>query len=103
MKIEWSIRSRTDLRELKNYISQDSPHYARRFIARIIDNVEKLVDFPDIGRKVPEAEDRDDVRELIFQGYRIIYLYQDDFIYIVTVMHGSRDLSGMEDKPWDVG
>lgn len=102
MKIEWSARSRTDLRELKKYIGQDSPHYARRFIARIIASVEKLADFPDVGRKVPEAEENNDVRELIFQGYRIIYLHQADHIYIVTVIHGSRDLTGMENKLWNV-
>lgn len=73
MDIEWSARSRKDLRALRNYIGQDSPHYARRFVARIIDNVEKLTEFPEVGRKVPEAEDHEDVRELIFQGYRIIY------------------------------
>ncbi len=103
MKIEWSARSRTDLQKLKNYIGQDSPYYARRFIARIIASVEKLADFPDMGREVPEAEEREDVRELIFQGYRIMYLRQPNHVYIVTVIHGSRDLSGMNDKPWDVG
>ncbi len=103
MRIEWSARSRIDLQELKNYIGQDSPHYARRFIARIIASVENLAGFPDIGREVPEAEEREDVRELIFQGYRIIYLRQPDRIYIVTVIHGSRDLLGMDDKPWDGG
>ena len=102
MKIEWSARSRNDLRALKDYISEDSPYYARRFITRIIASVERLADFPDIGRKVPEAEERTDIRELIFQGYRIIYLHQENHIYIVTVLHGSRDLSGM-DKLWDVG
>ncbi len=74
MKINWSARSRSDMQQLKNYIGQHSPHYAKRFIARIIASVEKLAKFPDIGRKVPEAEERNDVRELIFQGYRIIYL-----------------------------
>ena len=57
----------------------------------------------DLGREVPEAKERKDVRELIFQGYRIIYLRQPSFIYIVAVIHGSRDLSGMENKPWDIG
>lgn len=103
MKIEWSVRARTDLLELKNYIGLGSPHYARRFIVRIIASVEKLADFPYVGRKVPEDEERKDVRELIFQGYRIIYLHQTDHVYIVTVMHGSRDLSGIDNKPWDMG
>ncbi len=70
MVIEWSLRARTDLRDLKAYIAKDSPYYARRFTERIIASVEKLVDFPKIGRPVPEAESRDDVRELIYRGYR---------------------------------
>ena len=94
---------RVDLQELKNYIGQDSPYYARRFITRIISSVENLADYPDIGREVPEAEEREDVRELIFQGYRIIYLRQPNRIYIMTVIHGSRDLSGIDNKLWDGG
>ena len=101
MKIEWSARSKNDLQELKNYIGQDSPHYARRFIARIIASVEKLTDFSELGRKVPEAEKRNDIRELIHQGYRIIYLIESDRIFIITIIHGSRDLSAKENQAWN--
>jgi len=66
------------------------------FIAK---NLEK---FPELGRQVPEAEERGDVRELIFQGYRIIYLHQTAHVYIAAVTHGSRDLIGMENRPWEV-
>jgi len=55
-----------------------------------------------MGRKVPEAGHRDDVRELIVQGYRIIYLTHPEKVFIVTILHGSRDLAGEEVKPWDV-
>ena len=55
--------------------------------------------FPELGRKVLEAEEREDVRELIFQGYRIIYLHYPDHVYIVTVIHGSRDLNSMKNIP----
>ena len=100
MRIEWSARSGNDLLELKTYIGQDSQHYARRFVARIIANVDKLVDFPKLGRRVPEAENRKNVRELIFQGYRIIYMAQPDTVSIITVIHSSRDLSDVEKQPW---
>lgn len=72
MVIEWSARARTDILELRTYIAQDSPHYARRFIEKIFKAVETLTEHPQIGRKVPEA-DREDIRELLFQNYRIIY------------------------------
>jgi len=101
--IEWSQRARADIRDLKAYIAKDSPYYSRRFTERVIASVEKLEEFPKIGRPVPEAEGRDDVRELIYQGYRIIYLTKPDRVFIVTIMHGSRDLAGNEVKPWDVG
>lgn len=52
---------------------------------------------------MPEAASRDDVRELIVQGYRIIYLLQTEQLLILTVIHGSRDLAGSEKKPWEEG
>jgi len=54
--IEWSRRTRTDIRDLKDYIAKDSPYYARQFTEPIVASVEKLVDFPKIGRPVPEAK-----------------------------------------------
>jgi len=55
-----------------------------------------------MGRKVPEADNRNDVRELIVQGYRIIYLLQTpEKLQILTVLHGSRDLGGEDKKPWE--
>ena len=101
--IEWSHRASADIRNLKAYIAKDSPYYARRFTERIVTSVEKLAEFPKIGRPVPEAEGREDVRELIYQGYRIIYRTKPDRVQVVTVIHGSRNLAAEEIKPWDVG
>lgn len=101
MVIEWSRRARADIQDLKAYIAKDSPYYARRFVERIVACVEKLAEFPKIGRGVPEAEGREDVRELIYQGYRIIYLTRPDRIFIVTIIHGGWDLAAKEVKPWD--
>lgn len=101
MVIEWSRHARTDIRDLNAYIAKDSPHYARRFTERIVGSVEKLAEFPKIGRPVPEAEGRDEVRELIYQGYRIIYLTRPEWVFIVTIVHGSRNLAAKEVKPWN--
>ena len=102
MVIEWSQRARADIRDLHAYIAKDSPYYARRFTDKIITSVEKLIKFPKIGRVIPEAEGRDDIRELIYQGFRIIYLLKSDNVFIVTILHGSRDLAASELKPWDI-
>jgi toxin ParE1/3/4 len=60
-----------------------------------------LKDFPEIGRHVPEAE-REDIRELIFQGYRIIYRVGQQRVDILTTLHGSRDLTGQTVKSWEI-
>jgi toxin ParE1/3/4 len=99
--IKWSRRARADIRDLKAYIAKDSPYYARRFTERIIASVQKLARFPKIGRVVAEADGREDVRERIYQGYRIIYLTRPEQVFIVTIVHSSRDLAAKEVKPWD--
>ena len=43
------------------------------------------------GRRVPEF-DRDDLREMIKRGYRIVYLVSDEQIEILTVSEGHRQL-----------
>jgi toxin ParE1/3/4 len=101
MRLVWSNTARNDLKQLNAYIGQDSPIYARQFIQRILTRVETLPDFPNLGRHVPEAN-RDDLREIVFQGYRVIYQAADDHILILTVVHGSRDLNDPGNRPWEV-
>jgi plasmid stabilization system protein ParE len=52
---------------------------------------------------VPEAGNAENIRKLLFQNYRIIYLYQNNDVYILSVIHGNRDLQGIGHKPWAVG
>jgi plasmid stabilization system protein ParE len=96
----WSNTARNDLKQLNAYIGQDSPVYARQFIQRMLARVEGLSGFPNLGRRVPEA-DRDDIREIVFQGYRIIYQTAADHIRVLTVLHGSRDLNNTNNRPWE--
>ena len=101
MQIEWTDPALEDLKIIRDYIAKDSPFYARNFIERLFDATTRLEDFPKSGRPVPEAEGRDDIREVIYQGYRIIYLLLTDRLQVIAVIHGSRDLEGQKVKPWD--
>ena len=102
MRIEWATSARANLLELYDYIAEDSPQNAERFITRLFDAIDHLADQPKMGRHVPEADNRDDVRELIFHDYRIIYHLQTEYVYIVNVLHGSRNLQRLRVKPWEV-
>lgn len=104
MKIEWSPRAEREVTQLRDYIAQDLPFYARQFTERLVAAVERLSTLPRSGRKVPEAGHQDAIREVIFQGYRIVYRVRDEqqLVQIVTVLHGTRDLANME-PPWQAG
>lgn len=71
------------------YISQDSPGYSEYYTKGILEKIDYLINFPKMGRKVPESDDPND-RELIFQRYRIIYNISHETITIEMIIHGSR-------------
>ena len=74
VKIKWSPLTIEDLREILHFMSKNSPEFSNYFKASIFEKIEFLSRFPQMGRKVPEV-DNTNKRELIFQNYRIIYLY----------------------------
>lgn len=97
MKILWSEPSISDLKNIKDYIAKDSSYYVVIFIEKIINAVEKLGNFPFVGRIVPECGDKH-IREVIYQHYRIIYKINDKAVIILTIVYGGRDLSGWAKK-----
>ncbi len=101
MRIDWTEPSLLDLEGIKDYIAKDSAYYANWFVAKVIAAAEHLEDFPLLGRLVPEAK-QENIRELLFHHYRIIYRVEAERILMLTVIHGSRDLSQKKPKPWDV-
>jgi toxin ParE1/3/4 len=102
MKIVWTEPAVEDLRELHAYIARDSEMYASGFVERIILAAERLVDHPRVGRVVTETND-ENIRELLFQRYRIIYRVKDDCVEMLSVIHGARDLEELKPAPWEVG
>jgi len=99
-QLVWSPAALADLAGVCDYISRDSEHYAKLFAQRIFAAVEMLALFPESGRIVPEY-DRRDLRELLFQDYRIVYRVRENEVQIAAVVHGARLLSNIweSDEP----
>ena len=88
--VKWSQPARMDLKQIHDYIAKDSKYYAKNVAQRIVEKTEKLMDFPEIGRIVPEMDDPN-IRELFIYSYRLIYEITPDGIEILAVIHGKRD------------
>lgn len=101
MKLFWTEPAIQDLRDLRDYIAADSDFHAADFIASIITRGERLTTFPMIGRIVPEAQG-EDVREILYRSYRIIYRLVGERVDVLAVIHGTRNLWSQEPKPWEI-
>lgn len=100
MKIEWSELAITDLENIRDYISKDSTFYASIFIEKVLSSVEKLSSLPQLGRQVSESND-ENIREIVYHNYRIMYRVDNLRILVLAVLHGSRDLEKLN-KPWEI-
>ena len=91
MRIIWSPLAVDRASELADYIAQDKPSAAEKWIDTVFSKVEQLKSFPEIGRIVPEINDSQ-FRELIYGNYRIIYRIETKQISILTIRHGRQIL-----------
>jgi addiction module RelE/StbE family toxin len=91
--IVWSPRALRDIESIRDYIASDSPRIAELVVERIIQTVERLEEFPESGRKVPERNDAE-IREVISRPYRVVYRLSGTNVEIITVFRASRLL------PW---
>jgi toxin ParE1/3/4 len=92
LKLIWSQLAIDDLDDIAKFIAKDSEDYAKIFVRKIVEQVERIPDFPLLGRVVPEIQD-EQVRERIYQNYRLVYRIKDDSIEIVRVFHHGRQLN----------
>lgn len=88
MRIVWSPLALERVEDIAQYIADDKPSAAVEWVDGIFDTVERLADFPQSGRVVPEVGGRR-IREVVFGTYRIIYSVRDQ-IDILTVRRSSQ-------------
>ncbi|MFK8013302.1 MAG: type II toxin-antitoxin system RelE/ParE family toxin [Marinicellaceae bacterium] len=87
MKLSFSKDARSDLERLKEFIASKNPTTAFRIINEVIDRINKLVNFPDLGIQVKKAPVPDALRDLYILDYHIRYLKLSKTIIIVRVWH----------------
>ena len=91
MKIIWSPLAIDRASEIAEYIAQDKPSAAEKWINTVFSKVEQLKSSPEIGRIVPEIRN-EQFRALIYGNYRIVYRIEKEQISILTIRHGKQIL-----------
>ena len=88
----WSFPAKQDLKKIYDYIARDSKYYAEKVSQDILERSEKLNEFPEIGRIVPEIGEVN-IREVIVYSYRLIYEISSDKIEVLALIHCKQDFS----------
>lgn len=86
MRIRVSKEFRKKLDAQIDYIAKDKPIAARRFKNRLFEEIKKIPGFPYSYRR-SIFFDNEDVRDLIYKGYVIVFRIRENTIEIFGFFH----------------
>jgi toxin ParE1/3/4 len=89
--ITFAVSAFDDLEAIRSWYrdQQQVPEVGDRLVKEIISQIERLADFPESGRIVPEF-DITNLREVIYPPFRIVYRLDGNKIKIVRVWRSER-------------
>jgi toxin ParE1/3/4 len=90
VRVDISLRARSDIFEIHAYLSERSPVAAERILARFSRRFDELREFPLLGPD--RSEFRQSLRGLVIDEYIAFYIVEADRIVIVRVLDGRRDI-----------
>ena len=88
-ELVYSHEALEDMESIADFIKKDSPIYAKAVVSKFFEKADILLEFPKLGRVVPELK-REDIRELFVYSYRLIYRLEGELITVVSIVHGKR-------------
>lgn len=90
MKIGVSNSAFADLEAIIDYYTQEGvPDIGRKFVETISEHIQVLSEHPDMGRVVPEFQSND-IREIIHEPFRVVYLREEKSITVIRVWRSER-------------
>jgi toxin ParE1/3/4 len=89
-RITFSLSAVADLEQIRAwYAQQQAPDVGERLVREILEQVDRLADFPESGRVVPEFG-LAQLREIVHPPFRIVHRLDDDRVRVVRVWRSER-------------
>lgn len=89
MKVTWAPRAIARAAEIAEYIAADRPGAAKAWVEQLFAKAATLRRHARRGGKVPELN-RDDIRQVLYGKYRIIYRIDPKRVVVLTVRHSRQ-------------
>jgi len=95
--VVWSNIAENDLKNIVEYIADDSPPNALKIFKRIKQKASSLYTFPERGRIVPELRDQGilQYRELVISPWRILYRISGKRVLVLSVLDSRRNIEDL--------
>ena len=92
--VVWSNVAENDLRNIVEYIADDSPPDALKVFKRIKQKASSLYTLPERGRIVPELRDQGilQYQELVIPPWRILYRVSEKSVLVLSVLDSRRNI-----------
>lgn len=95
MRVVWSPLAVHRVYEQAEYIARDKTLAAERWVEGVFAAAERLKEFPFSGREVEEVH-REEIREIVLGGCRIIHRVESERVIILTMRHQRQLLDEAE-------
>jgi toxin ParE1/3/4 len=93
-RVVWAESARRALDEVVDYIARDSRSSGLRVLESALNAADKLAQFADRGRVVPELADAG-IRETFVFRYRLMYRVEPERVIVLAFVHGARDFAAV--------
>ena len=87
MRLVYSEEAVADLTRLREFVAEHNPTAAARIARELIDRIDHLRRFPEMGHRVERAPDPEAVRDMVFGTYVVRYLVHGGTVAILRVWH----------------
>jgi plasmid stabilization system protein ParE len=90
MRLQYTADAINDLERLREFIEPKNPRAARRVAAELLDGIENLAIFPDMGLPVLRAPNPKLIRDLFVGNYTTRYQRNEQSINVLRIWHGKE-------------
>lgn len=90
----FSIKAGADLEDIADYIGADNKVAADKVVSDIEILCRLIASMPKMGRLRPDIA-LGDIRSFTYEKYIILYRASSNFVEIVRIAHGARDLPAL--------
>jgi len=93
-EVVWSYVAENDLRNIIEYIAEDSPANALKVFKKIKQKASSLYILPERGRIVQELREQGilQYRELILSPWRVIYRISGKSVYVLSILDACQNI-----------